>query len=389
MADAENSQRVENTAIASPTTDDDDLGDQVAGLDPDGFIRTSGQSAADVAQRGRHDLDVQQRDEHADAHAGEGQQLLGRAERSVRNGLSAPGTCVFTGCSSVSATRVDLGHDGQARTQQAKRPVLRVEQDTHRHALDDLGEVAGRIFDRQDAELRSRGRCETGQMAVEDLATQDVGADLHRRPFAHARQLVFLEIGIDPQAARRDDGQQLSAGSGVRAQPGATVADHAVDRRPHLRITNEQSRGIALGLRLDEGRFGLLPLRGDHFDLALRGDQARLRMLGVRHCGQVRCLGALRAFQGNGLLLRQRVVAQLVVTGTHDFAWAASTPARAWWMTASCSRAVASRFANSASCAATAPSALASAARKSRSSMRNSRSPFRTRWLSCTTSSTM
>ncbi len=73
---------------------DDDFGDQVTGLHPGGFVGTGRESATNVTQRRRDDLDVQQRNEHADAHAGEGEDLgrrrhVRRIERLRRGGEGA------------------------------------------------------------------------------------------------------------------------------------------------------------------------------------------------------------------------------------------------------------------------------------------------------------
>src|ERR1700712_1973606 len=60
--------------------DDDDFRNQVAGVDPGDFVGAGGEAAADVAQRCRNDLDVEQGDEEADGHGGEGEHLLAHRE---------------------------------------------------------------------------------------------------------------------------------------------------------------------------------------------------------------------------------------------------------------------------------------------------------------------
>ena len=52
--------------------------------------------------------------------------------------------------------RIDVDRHRQPRQQHALRAGVRGEADAHRHALDDLREVAGRVFGRQQCELRAR-----------------------------------------------------------------------------------------------------------------------------------------------------------------------------------------------------------------------------------------
>ncbi|MNQ76859.1 hypothetical protein D3C85_917080 [compost metagenome] len=72
---AEQPARREHPRQPARQGDHDDFGDQVAGLHPRGFVGASGEPAADVTQRRRDNLDIQQRNEHADAHAGKGEDL--------------------------------------------------------------------------------------------------------------------------------------------------------------------------------------------------------------------------------------------------------------------------------------------------------------------------
>ena len=62
-----------------------------------------------------------------------------------------------------------------------QRRVVAVERDAHRHALDDLGEVAGRVLRRDDAEHRAGAGRRLSDVAVEDVAGQHVGDDRRGR----------------------------------------------------------------------------------------------------------------------------------------------------------------------------------------------------------------
>src|ERR1700759_2848525 len=73
----------------------------------------------------------------------------------------------------ISRLRVDRRLDRQPRPQQLEVAVLAVERDAHRHALHDLGEVAGRVLGWQHAELRARGRGEAHDVALERALGRD------------------------------------------------------------------------------------------------------------------------------------------------------------------------------------------------------------------------
>ena len=79
-----------------------------------------------------------------------------------------------------------------------------VERDADRHALNDLRKIAGGVFRRDHAENRTGAGRQALDMAVERLARQDVGYHRRRLARSHLRELVFLEIGIDPEPLRRD-----------------------------------------------------------------------------------------------------------------------------------------------------------------------------------------
>ena len=92
---------------------------------------------------------------------------------------------------------------------------------------------------------------------------------------AHARELAFLEVGIHPQPVRRHQRDELRADRGVGAGARAAVADRAVDRRAQFGVAQVELRGIAVGNRAGQRRFGLLLLRVDDVELPLRRLQRR------------------------------------------------------------------------------------------------------------------
>ena len=109
-----------------------------------------------------------------------------------------------------SAVRVDRRGDRQARAAAAPASGSSgSSSDLHRHALHDLGEVAGRVLRRQQRELRAGARREALDRAGIVMAGKAV--DVDRRPAGPAScrpSLRLLEVGdqIDV-ASHRHDGQ--------------------------------------------------------------------------------------------------------------------------------------------------------------------------------------
>src|ERR1700724_657998 len=110
-----------------------------------------------------------------------------------------------------------MNRDRKAWPQFDKFSVSAVKLDAHRHALNDLGKIAGRILRRDDAELRTRCRREACDAAPKTDARQYVGNNFGELTLADACELTFLEVGINPQAAGRDDGQELGSDGGIGA----------------------------------------------------------------------------------------------------------------------------------------------------------------------------
>ncbi len=80
-------------------------------------------------------------------------------------------------------------------------------------------------------------------VAVEDMAGQGVGDDGRRLAGSHPLELVLLEIRIDPQTVRRNDGEKVGALGDIGADLGGAVADIAVDRRTDFRIAQIEAGG--------------------------------------------------------------------------------------------------------------------------------------------------
>ena len=137
--------------------------------------------------------------------------------------------------------------------------VLRFEDDLDRHALDDLGEVAGGVIGRQQGELGARGRREAVDGAEQGLARH--GVDLHADVLARLQvgQLGFLEVGGQPDVLLHDGGQLLARLDALAHLDGA-LADAAGDRRDDAVVA--------------ELLLGVLQLHAQHVDLGLE-DVAR------------------------------------------------------------------------------------------------------------------
>src|SRR5579864_2183807 len=127
--------------------------------------------------------------------------------------------------------RIDADRRRQTWTQLSEARVAVIERNAHRHALNDLGEVARGVFRRDHTEYRTGARRQALDMAVEGFARQHIGDDRRRLTRYHVRELVFLEVGVDPEALCRDHADEISAASNKGAYLGGAVADITLDRR--------------------------------------------------------------------------------------------------------------------------------------------------------------
>ena len=88
---------------------------------------------------------------------------------------------------------------------------LLVEDDLHRHTLDDLYVIAGRVLGRQNAESRTCAGLKAFDLAVKSLVRIRVDLDIDRLADLHVLELRFLEIRDDPDLVRLRDRHQRRA----------------------------------------------------------------------------------------------------------------------------------------------------------------------------------
>src|SRR6188472_2300842 len=84
---------------------------------------------------------------------------------------------------------------GHARAEQVLRILTRIEHDLHRHALDDLDVVPGRVFRREQAEAGPGGGGQAVDLALEDSPAECVHLDGGPLAVAHLGELGLLEVG--------------------------------------------------------------------------------------------------------------------------------------------------------------------------------------------------
>jgi hypothetical protein len=137
--------------------------------------------------------------------------------------------------------------------------------------LHHLGEIAGRVVRRQQAELRTARRRDALDTACDHGPRKGVDGYLRFLAEPDTGQLRLLVVGDHPDVLQRDDGNDLRAGMDILPGPDAVFADHAVDRRDDPGVTEIDLRQIErrpLGLGLGpELRF----LRIQHRHLAPLG----------------------------------------------------------------------------------------------------------------------
>ena len=153
-----------------------------------------------------------------------------------------------------------------------------VDRDPHRHALDDLNPVAGRVLGRQDRKFAARAAADACDMAGQRLAGVGVERDRRGLADAHMIEVGFLEIGVDPvvvadqqahrRNAQRDDLARLdlrrlageAVGGGAHGRPSQVERRLVVcrQRRKDKRVAVDRPGGGATEHR---GRIRLARLR--------------------------------------------------------------------------------------------------------------------------------
>ena len=174
------------------------------------------------------------------------------------------------------------------------RSCVEIQNDFHRHALHDLGEIAGGVIWRQQGEFLAAGRGNAIDRAGDLEIRKTVHRDMHRLPRQHAGDLRLFVIRGDEDLADRDHRHDLRAGLQIIPHRDGLVTDHAIERGANLGVA-EIKRGL---LRPREG---------------LRKACLRLRQLGFQHVhlpcraggiGLVRVQGRLRDRQIGICLVR-------------------------------------------------------------------------------------
>lgn len=72
----------------------------------------------------------------------------------------------------------------------------------------------------------------------------------------HPGKLTILEVRIDPQTVRRNNGKQVGAFRHVRPDMGGAVAAVAVDRCAYVGVTEVQARRLQIEGHLRDRRTG-------------------------------------------------------------------------------------------------------------------------------------
>ena len=174
----------------------------------------------------------------------------------------------------AGAPGIDRHGDGKTGAQQPGQRSARRQRNPHRHALHDLGEIAGRVVRRQQAELGAAGRREALDPALQRLIRIGVDRDLGKLSRPHSRQLRLLEIRRDVDVRQWHQRQQLGPGLDVLADLAGAIAGHSRNRRADHRIVE-----IVLAPATDwRGPAAAWPLPRAAATAAPRAGSARRRM---------------------------------------------------------------------------------------------------------------
>src|SRR5271155_1486034 len=128
------------------------------------------------------------------------------------------------------------------------------EVDANWNPLHDLDVVAGRVLRREQAESLTRRRAQTIYISFEGVA-QRIDVDIDRLPRLHPAQLVFLEVGGNPDVVERHHCEQRFAWLNALSRLDAFLADHPSHRRSDFGVAVIEQGLIELSLRLLNFRF--------------------------------------------------------------------------------------------------------------------------------------
>ena len=230
-----NSQRMLSSAgQEAGQRDRDDLGDQIGGLHPAHLVGRDAERALDRRQRGRHDLHVEDRHEHADAHRREADPGRRRSRRdsACRSGAfdmarSGEAPRSRRGCGSISTIAL-----ATEKTSAIPRQAEAKRQDG------DLADDDEVVRMRDDT---GRGRCVTsGAPGSDDDPCRPARAKRHQHP--DPQDLQRQEDAEPRQADRRCPGENPQPGEPERVQQ----HDHRiVPGRDLDGALGQQRRGVA------------------------------------------------------------------------------------------------------------------------------------------------
>src|ERR1700751_2568763 len=114
-------------------------------------------------------------------------------------------------------------------------------------------------------------------MTMKNMAGAGVGDDGGGLAELHAGELILLEIGIDPQAARWHDRQQISGLRDIGSDARRAIADIAVNWRTDFGITEIKPGSLEIGASLGNRSTGFGDIRIQDAELLFRCGQPGLR----------------------------------------------------------------------------------------------------------------
>src|ERR1700730_10942582 len=210
---------------------------------------------------------------------------------------------------------VNSGHDRHPRQQAIQQRLALVEGDPNRDALNHLGEIAGGVVGRQQRKLRSAGRGDSLDAAVQPLAWESIDGHVDGLTRSYPGQLGLLVVGDDVDVRQRHDIDEVAPDIDVVVRLNLPLTNDAVERCCDLGVPKlEPGRGQrGSGRRYIRRTLLLGP--GQHLELmALRGD----RGLAGTNVGLGAGVVGNRLFEflpRAGIRLLQRLLPFLLLTG--------------------------------------------------------------------------
>ena len=166
------------------------------------------------------------------------------ALRSAPRVSERAGGCRF-GVLLVFWIQINLGLNGHTRAQFIEVPLIGVQTDSDRQALDDFHVIARGVFGwKKTGPISGRGR-HVLYLAFEWFAE---GIDLCRNALAdvHATELGLLEVGGGPNILRLHDDHKLLPRRDSAADFGGSPGSDAIDGRNDMAIAQVEERDVQL-----------------------------------------------------------------------------------------------------------------------------------------------